>query len=86
MPNSIFKFYFNRSLKMLLPLVVGFIVISFPYLHFLKQSTGVWTISAKLAANQQFEAYVAGDEDTDPFRALDVKNETVLYDQIYQFL
>jgi len=74
---------FSKMLQILITFVLAFVVISFPYLHFLKESTGVWTISAKLSANQQFEAAVGGDQGIDPFRTLDAKNETVLFDQIY---
>lgn len=64
-------------------LAFGFVVVASPYLLYLKKQTGVWTLSAKAAANQQFEAYEKGDEDTDPFRALDDENMTVPFDQIY---
>jgi len=64
-------------------LAVGFLLPASVYLLYLKDKTGVWTISSKAAANQQFRAHDEGGEDYDPFRALDMNNETVLFDQIY---
>lgn len=76
-----------RMMGRVFVLCFSFVMVASPYLMYLKKQTGVWTLSAKAAANQQFEAYEKGDEDTDtdtdPFLALDKKNETVPFDQIY---
>ncbi|MDW7679223.1 MAG: glycosyltransferase family 39 protein, partial [bacterium] len=63
----------------------GFIAVSIPYLIYLKQKTGVWTISAKGKANQQFEAHSTGLTGIkgDPFRTLSEDNTEVAIDQIY---
>jgi len=63
----------------------GFIAVSIPYLLYLKQKTGVWTISAKGKANQQFEAHATGLTGVkgDPFRTLSKDNTEVAIDQIY---
>lgn len=79
---SVFTLQRSRSLLMALALVLAFIVVASPYLIYLKQSTGHWTLSAKGAANQQFEAYSENGE-TDPFRSLDSENKRVLFDLIF---
>jgi len=63
-------------------LILGFVVVASPYLLYLKGETGHWTLSAKAAANWQFEAY-EGPDDVDPFRSLNPENTTVPLDQIY---
>ncbi len=80
-----FGFLFRRSLKRLVPVmffVMGFIFVASPYVIYLKKETGIWTPSTKLAANQQFEFY-ENEDDFDPFRSLDEKNQSVPFDQIY---
>lgn len=63
-------------------LALGFVVVASPYLIYLKGETGHWTLSAKAAANWQFESY-EGPDDVDPFRSLNPENTTVPLDQIY---
>ncbi len=75
----------QRSWHMLvigLTYVGAFLVTASPYLLYLKNKTGVWTLSAKSAANQQFEAYEATDG-ADPFRSWDPKTKSVPIDLIY---
>ncbi len=65
--------------------VAGFLIVAAPYLIFLKQATGQWTISAKGKANQQFEAQASGLSGVteDVFRKLNANNTQVPIDQIY---
>jgi 4-amino-4-deoxy-L-arabinose transferase-like glycosyltransferase len=70
-----------RAVYLMISLFFGFIVVSAPYIFYLKQETGKFTLSAKVAANQQFEAYTA--DDGDPFRMVDPKTNTVPIDLIY---
>ncbi|MFQ5649583.1 MAG: ArnT family glycosyltransferase [bacterium] len=62
-------------------LVAGFVAVAAPYLVFLEQSTGTWTLSAKGAANQQMSTPLKGQESS--FRSLDVSNTTVPIDQVF---
>ncbi|MBN2030693.1 glycosyltransferase family 39 protein [bacterium] len=53
----------NRRLLSIGLGVVGFIFIATPYLLYLHQETGRWTISSKIYANQQFEAQLFNNEE-----------------------
>lgn len=70
-----------RLIYMILSFLFGFLVIASPYLFYLKNVTGTWTLSAKASANQQMEAHVPGGVDL--FRSLDEQNKHVVIDQIY---
>lgn len=74
-----------RVLTISLLAVVGFVISAAPYIFYLKQTTGQWTISAKGKANQQFEAHSSGlsGSTEDVFRKLNSENTQVPIDQIY---
>lgn len=82
--GSFSKLFLIRPLRIVwlaAPFLICFLLVSFPYLLFLKDASGTWTLSAKGAANQQLEAHVPGD--TDPFRSFDPVHKSVPIDQIY---
>ena len=62
-------------------LVFGFLIFAAPYLHYLKEETGHWTLSAKGAANLQMEA--PDSSGGDPFRSLNADNSVVPIDLIF---
>ncbi len=64
---------------------LGFGVTSFPYLYFLKQHTGAWTISTKGTVNQQGEMYVRNQDKfkENPFHSLNDDNTRLVQDEIY---
>jgi len=70
-----------RLVYLLAALAIGFMVVASPYLFYLKQATGSWTISAKGAANQQMETPLKGEGSS--FRSLDSTNETVPIDRVF---
>ncbi len=70
-----------RLLFLLPALLFGFLLVSAPYLLFLKNTTGAWTLSAKGAANQQMSTPLNGQKST--FRALDEANQIVPIDLIF---
>ncbi len=65
--------------------IMFFLLVALPYLVFLHEATGKWTISAKGKANQQFEAVATGltGKSFSTFRSLSDDNKHVLIDQIY---
>lgn len=77
---------FKRAM-ILIGLVLGWILIAFPYLLFLRQNTGTWTISTKGTINQQFESAVYFQDETnpDPFFHLTRDNQHLPYDMAYHF-
>lgn len=62
-------------------LLVAFLLPASSYLLHLKQATGVWTLSAKAAANQQMATPVQGEGSS--FRDLDVSTMSVPIDQVF---
>ena len=64
---------------------IGFMAVSLPYLIYLREETGQWTISTKGAANQQGEIYVQNMDqfDEDPHNCLSKDNKVLLQDDIY---
>lgn len=50
---EIFKYHQFKSALLLVPISLGFFMASAPYLYYLKQTTGQWTISSKGSANLQ---------------------------------
>ncbi|MEE4311955.1 MAG: glycosyltransferase family 39 protein [candidate division KSB1 bacterium] len=62
-----------------------FVVTSLPYIIYLHQATGQWTISAKGAANQQGSSFVMkkGAKAVHPFHVLSEDNKTLKQDEIY---
>jgi len=66
-------------------LCIGFAIVAAPYLVYLRQATGTWTLSTKGMVNQQMEAVVllgAGDT-ADPFFHLTADNRHLPYDMAY---
>lgn len=82
--GCIFKWFLIKPLRLvyLLPaFIAGFVVVASPYLIYLKQTTGAWTISAKGTANLQMETPLQGEESS--FRALDSSNKYVPIDLVF---
>ncbi len=65
--------------------IIGFGTVSFPYIYFLKQQTGEWTISTKGKVNQLGEYYVKNKEQygENPFHTLSPDNKRLPQDEIY---
>jgi 4-amino-4-deoxy-L-arabinose transferase-like glycosyltransferase len=61
----------------------GFIIAASPYLIYLHAQTGYWTLSAKGAANQQFEATYFTQEKDDFFESLSPDNKVLPFDAIF---
>jgi len=70
-----------RMIYLLLALSGGFIAVSAPYLIFLHDRTGTWTISAKGAANLQMDTPDDGSRPS--FRALNVENTSLPIDEVF---
>lgn len=70
-----------RAVYLVASLGFGFLVVSSPYLWYLRKSTGQWTLSTKAAANWQMEAPKQSQGDV--FRSLDPTNRYVPIDQIF---
>lgn len=81
--TRLFPLKFGRGIVLAVAYGIAFLLVASPYLLYLKQETGVWTLSTKAAANQQFEAYEDDGGNVDPFRALDAANQSVAFDRIY---
>lgn len=64
---------------------IGFLLTASPYLIYLRQATGVWTISAKGASNQQGSMYVRNKAkfQEHPFHSLSKDNKRLLQDEVY---
>jgi 4-amino-4-deoxy-L-arabinose transferase-like glycosyltransferase len=81
---TITKLFLIRPLRMvylLAALSIGFIAVASPYLIYLKKTTGMWTFSAKGAANQQMATPLKGEGSS--FRDLDPTNTSVPIDQVF---
>jgi 4-amino-4-deoxy-L-arabinose transferase-like glycosyltransferase len=63
--------------------VFGFLITASPYLIYLHQQAGYWTLSAKGAANQQFEATFFTKENDDFFESLTPDNKMLPLDAIF---
>ncbi|MCI0516053.1 glycosyltransferase family 39 protein [candidate division KSB1 bacterium] len=65
--------------------LIAFLAVAFPYIYYLHEVTGVWTISIKGAVNQQGEMYVANMSQyhEDPFRCLTPDDKILLEDEVY---
>lgn len=76
-----------KQILVIVTLVLGWILIAFPYLHFLRENTGTWTISTKGTINQQFESavYFKDEANPDPFFHLTQDNRHLPYDMAYHF-
>ncbi len=81
------KIKFLTGSKMFISIILGFIIIAFPYLLFLKSSTGKWTLSTKGTINQQMESavYFNSGEIKDPFFHLTEDNQYLPYDMALHF-
>ena len=64
---------------------IGFGAVSFPYLYYLHQATGTWTISTKGIANQLGEKYLREKKENEPhpFHVLNEDNTILLQDEVY---
>ncbi len=62
---------------------VGFLLVAGWYLLYLHGEAGYWTLSAKGAANQQFEATYFTPEDDDVFEILNPERTALPMDEIY---
>lgn len=71
------------SLLTLLCAGLGFLMMASPYLIYLHKQTGYWTLSAKGAANQQFEATYFTAANDDFFESLSPDNTTLPMDVIF---
>lgn len=67
--------------------IAGFLILASPYLLFLKQSTGEWTISTKGMINQQMRAAVVFNDGPvrDPFFHVTADNRHLPYDMGLHF-
>jgi len=82
--NSVFQRKKNKYIQLIIFSVLGFIIISSPYLLYLHQKTGEWTISAKQKSLQQAEADVFKHQKEDyQFRKLSADNKSLLIDQMF---
>jgi 4-amino-4-deoxy-L-arabinose transferase-like glycosyltransferase len=70
-----------RFVYLLLAMGSGFVIVSTPYLLFLKHATGSWTISAKGAANLQMDTPEDGSRPS--FRSLNENNTSVPIDEVF---
>lgn len=74
----------NKYFQLILFSILGFMIISSPYLLFLHKKTGTWTISAKRKSLQQAEADVFKNRRKDrQFRKLSDDNKSLLIDQMF---
>lgn len=75
----------KRWIGMFAVVIMGFMIISTPYLLYLRNVTGQWTLSTKGRANQLGQAILITDLDRDGsvFGLLSEDNKQVLIDQIY---
>jgi 4-amino-4-deoxy-L-arabinose transferase-like glycosyltransferase len=66
---------------------LGFIFLATPYLIYLHDATGKWTLSSKGAVNQQLEAavYFQDQSNPDPFFHLTIDDRHLPYDMAYHF-
>ncbi|NIR51214.1 hypothetical protein GWO43_21625 [candidate division KSB1 bacterium] len=83
--GAVSKLFLIKSLRipwLAALLVLGFLIVSLPYLIYLKNVTGKWTLSAKAAANWQMEA-PKQEKGRDAFRSLDPTNRHVPIDRIF---
>jgi len=77
-----------RKLVLILVSLFSFLLLAGPYLFYLKQDTGHWTLSTKGEVNQQLEASVVFHESQpvkDPFYHLTADNQFLPYDMAYHF-
>lgn len=70
-----------RMVYQLAALTLGFVLVTAPYLLFLRSTTGLWTISAKGAANMQMDTPEDGSRPS--FRALSADNTSVPIDEVF---
>jgi 4-amino-4-deoxy-L-arabinose transferase-like glycosyltransferase len=73
--------------KIVLSAFAGFLIISAPYILYLKSATGNWTLSTKGTVNQQMESavYFNDGEIKDPFFHLTNNNQQLPYDMALHF-
>jgi len=84
--RAVADFFSRRRVPSLLMMVcagVGFLMTASPYLIYLHKQAGYWTLSAKGAANQQFEATYFTKEEDDFFESLSPDNKTLPMDAIF---
>ncbi len=78
---------FFRQATVMVAVIIAWFIIALPYLLFLRQNTGTWTISTKGTVNQQFESavYFQNEANPDPFFHLTKDNQHLPYDMAYHF-
>jgi len=84
--RAIADFFSHRrvpSFVMMVCAALGFLMTASPYLIYLHNQAGYWTLSAKGAANQQFEATYFTKEEDDFFESLSPDNKTLPMDAIF---
>ncbi|MDZ7361442.1 MAG: glycosyltransferase family 39 protein [candidate division KSB1 bacterium] len=84
--RAVADFFSHRRAPSLLAIAaagIGFLVAASPYLIYLHKQAGHWTLSAKGAANQQFEATFFTAENDDFFESLSPDNKTLPVDAIF---
>lgn len=66
-------------------ILITFVLMSTPYLIYLKRETGVWTISGKMESQKQGEAYalLRTDDESDRFRMVLDEDRPILIDQVW---
>lgn len=87
----VFIFQLFTTRRLLFPVLaflfagIGFGLVASPYLFYLHQTTGTWTISTKGTINQQGAAYVNNKSEfaENPFHTLSPDNKKLLQDEIY---
>ena len=78
----------KKIMRMVLVMVLvtgGYIVVAFPYMNYLHESTGKWTLSAKGISNQLGEIYLRtkSPDEPHPFHVLRDNNTRLINDEIY---
>jgi len=78
---------FSQAVLWVAAVCIGFIAAASPYLIYLRNETGQWTLSTKGMVNQQLEAAVAFDSGKvkDPFFHLTEDNRHLPVDMAYHF-
>ena len=76
--------YRRHNALLLFLYTLSFFVVAFPYMDYLKQQTGQWTLSAKVQSNQQFEANAFSEQaDQYDFDSLSSDNTQLPMDMIF---
>jgi len=81
------QFQILKAVSILLITGTGFFILAFPYFLYLKNATGVWTISTKGMLNQQMQASVVFNDGPvkDPLFHVTADNQHLPYDMGLHF-